>query len=460
MNEHAALDHTMTDADRIGFFGKLPTHGDFVSTGLSRNVQGALDSWLQAGLQATQQEMGEEWEDRFRSMSAWRFIIERGLWGPVTLAGVIVPSTDRVGRSFPLVIAAQLYGFMDHPRRLYLDAPWFTASEAIAESAAKRDFDIARFTTSLQRLRNPRPADADEGEMDPNPVSRRGTLWWRIDSTDLRAKGFRSEGPPQPAIFPKLICETDVSAPIPSDAPPVETRQQKLVHRVEPRRGLSLTHSYASHPGTRLALNADSLLVSRNPPLFAIADGVGDDTGAVEAGRIVTNALKEAAPQETIEALAHEIKGKLGRAHGLLQSTHLSSDREPASASVVVLANTDDRFAVFWVGDARCYLIREGMMRCLTRDHVEVGLRRRLSRGVGIRGQLSPELSLDKLLSGDRFLLCSSTLPRVLPERTIAEILLSVNLDEVSAVLAQEALIANCRENVSAIVIDALANDR
>ena len=460
MNEHAALDRTTTDYDRIGFFGKLPTHGDFVSTGLSRNVQGALDSWLQAGLQAAQQEMGEEWEGRFRSMSAWRFIIERGLWGPVTLAGVIVPSTDRVGRSFPLVIAAQLYGFADHPRRLYLDAPWFTASEAIAESAAKRDFDIAHFTTSLQRLRNPRPTDADEGNVDSSHTSRRGTLWWRIDSTDRRAKGFRADGPPQPAIFPKLIIETDISAPIPSDAPPVETRQQKSVLRVEARRCLSLTHSYARHPGTRLTLNADSLLVSRNPPLFVIADGVGDDTGAVEAGRIVTNVLKESAPQETIEALAQEIKGKLGRAHGLLQSAHFSSDRQPASASVVVLASSDDRFAVFWAGDARCYLLREGMMRCLTRDHVEVGLRHRLTRGVGIRGQLSPELSLDKLHAGDRFLLCSSALPRVLPERAIAEILLSVSLDEVSAVLAQEALIANCRENVSAIVVDAQADDR
>ncbi|WP_105386345.1 type VI secretion system-associated protein TagF [Neorhizobium alkalisoli] len=460
MNEHATLDQTMTEADRIGFFGKLPTHGDFVSTGLSRNVQGALDNWLQGGLQAMQQELGEEWERRFRSMSAWRFIIERGLWGPATLAGVIVPSADRVGRSFPLVIAAQLHGFADHPRRLYLDATWFTASEAIAETIATRDFDIGHFTASLKRLRNPRPADADEGEVDSNHISPRGTLWWRIDREDRRAKGFRTDGAPQPAHFPKLLGDAAAVAPPPPDAPPVNIGVHKPVLRGEQHRVLNLTHSYASHPGTRLALNADSLLVSRSPSIFAVADGVGDDSGAAEAGRVVTNVLREVAPRETMEALVQEIKGKLGRAHGLLQSAHFSSEREPASASVVVLASSQDRFALFWAGDARCYLLRDGMMRCLTRDHAEVGLKRRLSRGVGIRGQLSPELSSDKLLSGDRFLLCSNPLARVLPERTIAEVLLSVSLDEVAAVLAQEGLIANCRENISAIVIDAQTDDR
>jgi len=149
MNERATLERNPAEADRIGFYGKLPSHGDFVSMGLGHSLQSALDAWMQAGLQAAQQELGEDWKRRFRSMPAWRFIIERGLWGPATVAGVLLPSLDRVGRSFPLVIAAQLHGFVEHPRQLYLDDTWFTVAEAIAESSARRDFDINHFTAIL-----------------------------------------------------------------------------------------------------------------------------------------------------------------------------------------------------------------------------------------------------------------------------------------------------------------------
>ncbi|MFW8643317.1 type VI secretion system-associated protein TagF [Rhizobium beringeri] len=211
MNERAALDRSQTEADRIGFFGKLPSHGDFVSMGLGRNLQAALDAWLQSGLQASQRELGEDWERRFRMMPAWRFIVERGLWGSATIAGVLLPSLDRVGRSFPLVIAAQLHGFAEHPRQLYLDDTWFTAAEAIAESSARRDFDINHFTASLKRLRTLRPADLAENETLQDNVSGRGTLWWRINSEDRRAKGFRVSGAPTPRIF-RSCCTTISSA--------------------------------------------------------------------------------------------------------------------------------------------------------------------------------------------------------------------------------------------------------
>jgi type VI secretion system protein ImpM len=142
----------------------------------------------------------------------------------------------------------------------------------------------------------------------------------------------------------------------------------------------------------------------------------------------------------------------------VLQSGRLTAERSGSSATVVTLACLRDSFAVLWAGDARCYLLRDGMMRCLTRDHTEIGLRRSLARGIGVKGQLMPEVSIDRLQPGDRLLLCSNPLPQSLSERSIAEILLSTELDEVSAALTQEALIANCRGNLSIIVIDVKAD--
>jgi len=181
---------------------------------------------------------------------------------------------------------------------------------------------------------------------------------------------------------------------------------------------------------------------------------VGDGNTAAEVGKIAVHVLAETAKQQTIEALVQEVKGKLGRAHGLLQSAYHSSDREPSAASIVVLATLGDSCALLWVGNARCYLLRDGMMRCLTRDHVEIGLRRTLSRAIGMRGHLIPEVRFGGLQAGDRLLLCSAPLPNAIPERGIAEILLSAKIEKAADILVQEGLIANCRDNLSAIVID------
>ena len=460
MAARAALDPTPTEIDRIGFFGKLPTHGDFVSSGLGRPVQNAIDAWLQESLSAIQQEFGKDWERRFRAMPGWRFIIEDGLWGAATIAGVIVPSLDRVGRSFPLVIAAQLHAFTEDPRGLCLDDTWFTAAEGMAETAGRRDFDIDFFTAGLKRLRTPRAGEfeADVSQRRTSP----GAFWWRTDPGDRQMRGFHVNGRPRPGDFLRLLTGDPSPAPSidrpvavqPVPAPPPEPSPKPAVAPLVKTRNLRLSHSYASHPGTRLTLNADSVFSSTTPAIFAIADGVGDGADAAEAGATATGVLNEIAAQETIEALVQEVKGKLGRAHGLLQSAHMVPDRPSPSASIVVLTALAESFALLWAGDARCYLLRDGMMRCLTRDHVAIGMKRSLARGLGLRGQLTPDVLSDELRPGDRFLLCSNPLPRVLTERGIAEILLSADLDEVSAVLAQEALIANCRENLSALVID------
>ncbi|NKN37373.1 type VI secretion system-associated protein TagF [Agrobacterium sp. a22-2] len=468
MSERAPLEQNTPDADRIGFFGKLPSHGDFVATGLSRHVQAAIDSWLQAGLQLMQ-EPGTNWEKRFRAMPAWRFVIDRGLWAPAVIAGVIVASRDRVERSFPLVIAAQIHDFSGDIRRLCRDDTWFVAIEGIAETSGLSSFDVGTFTASLKRLRSLRPADMDV-HLSYNSA-KPGTRWWRIDPQDRMVREFQTAGPPEPKDFLRLVGPETSSPSVAPAVRPVTSkgatpvlrsvvhpepvvRQERLTLGQPPR--WTLRHSVTSHPGTRLLLNGDALTAQENPTLFAIADGVGDNSAAVEAGRVVATVLGETTAQESIEALAQTIKGKFGRAHGLLQSAYYSSDPDVPRAAAVALASVDQHFAVLWAGDARCYIVRDGLMRCLTRDHVKIGLRRRLSRGIGLQGQLMPEMLVDRLQKGDRFLLCSNPLTRVLPERGIAEILLSTDLDHAAAILCQEALIANCRENLSAMVIDVM----
>lgn len=438
--------------DRIGFFGKLPSHGDFISEGLERYTITLLDEWIRQGLHACEQAFGQGWARRFASAPPWRFIVEKGLWGPATYAGVMLPSKDRVGRSFPLLIVAQLHDFSGHPRTLYLDHTWFMAAEGLAETSLTRDFDIGHFTTSLKRMRLPRP-DGDEAKASSSEA--RSALWWYIDPETRRSRGVRLQGPLVSDHFAQLFRESAPAKPSVPEPEAVEPSQTIAVPEPQPHNqdDSKVVYCYATHAGTRFSLNADSLFLCEKPALFALADGVGDQSSALEAAKTVTSSLIDTGEPDSPELMVQAIKGKLGRANSLLWARQSRSDTEPLCASITTAAIIHGQLLLVWAGDVRAYLIRDGIMRPLTRDHVSVGLQKRLRRAVGLEQHFVPDVLVEPFERQDRLLLCSFPLVHALKERTIAEILLGCSGVEGADALVQEALIANVRENVSAIVI-------
>jgi type VI secretion system protein ImpM len=84
-------------------FGKIPAHGDFISRGLSPEMQEALDNWLSAGL-AQARDRFADFDDRYRLAAPWHFVDcdAAGAWS----GGALCPSVDKVGRRFPILVAA------------------------------------------------------------------------------------------------------------------------------------------------------------------------------------------------------------------------------------------------------------------------------------------------------------------------------------------------------------------
>jgi type VI secretion system protein ImpM len=97
----------MTEEIAVGFFGKIPSRGDFVRAGLSRDFTLAWDEWLQAVLPACRRLTGEGWDAAWRGTRPWRFTLPVGQCGPRPILGLFLPSVDRAGRCFPLTIAAE-----------------------------------------------------------------------------------------------------------------------------------------------------------------------------------------------------------------------------------------------------------------------------------------------------------------------------------------------------------------
>lgn len=86
-----------------GWFGKHPAHGDFVSRGVPDEVRQRMQDWLDGGLATIRDGVGDRWEATFDVAPAMRFWIGSAVL-PGCWAGVMVPSHDRVGRRYPLVL--------------------------------------------------------------------------------------------------------------------------------------------------------------------------------------------------------------------------------------------------------------------------------------------------------------------------------------------------------------------
>lgn len=96
----------MSDAWDFALFGKHPAFGDFLTRRLEQPFLGQLEHWLDAALTQARDSLGEVWQSLFDNARPLRFWLGSDLTGQGALAGVMIPSRDKVGRRFPLLILA------------------------------------------------------------------------------------------------------------------------------------------------------------------------------------------------------------------------------------------------------------------------------------------------------------------------------------------------------------------
>ena len=83
-----------TSSSGIGFFGKIPSHGDFVRRAFSTELRRRWDAWLQAGLTQSRETLGDDWLDSYLSSPMWRFCLSAGLCGESQPRGPLLSSDD------------------------------------------------------------------------------------------------------------------------------------------------------------------------------------------------------------------------------------------------------------------------------------------------------------------------------------------------------------------------------
>jgi type VI secretion system protein ImpM len=137
-------------ARSAGLYGKLPARGDFVSRRLESAFVHDWDAWLQRIAAASRERLGAQWLEYFLSAPVWRFVLPAGMYSGSAWVGLMLPSVDRVGRHFPLTVAACMGGDnIDVPSTLAGALPWLDSLEELALQALQPDLDVELFDSQL-----------------------------------------------------------------------------------------------------------------------------------------------------------------------------------------------------------------------------------------------------------------------------------------------------------------------
>lgn len=199
----------------IGYFGKIPSHGDFVSRGLPPALVEAWDAWLQGCMLESQRQLGEQWLAQYLTSPVWRFAISPGILGPDGLGGVMMPSVDRVGRYFPLMIAAT--GAPPLLDWFQQQAAWYDAVDDLARMGLEDGFTLARFDAAAEPAPMPLapaapvngmwriPVDGQVSERLAAAALQGHSLWWTEGSLDAEVRCLMCAGLPQPQAFAAML---------------------------------------------------------------------------------------------------------------------------------------------------------------------------------------------------------------------------------------------------------------
>lgn len=143
----------MANPTSVGFFGKLPSAGDFVQRRLPSSFVEVWDRHFEHAVAESRSSLGSGWQQAYQASPVWRFVLAPGICGASGWAGVMGPGLDRVGRCFPMVIATELTAEPGACSAMLASAGWFAAAERVlADAQARPETSVDGFDSQVAGL--------------------------------------------------------------------------------------------------------------------------------------------------------------------------------------------------------------------------------------------------------------------------------------------------------------------
>jgi serine/threonine protein phosphatase PrpC len=221
-------------------------------------------------------------------------------------------------------------------------------------------------------------------------------------------------------------------------------------------------------PGRRRRRNEDAYVL--DPPLFAVADGMGGAQAGEIASQIAAAALRDASGQPGEDAVATLIREANRRVY---EAAATDEARSGMGTTVTAALVEDGSVRIGHVGDSRAYRIRAGRLEQLTDDHslvAELVRSGRLSQEeADVHPQRSvitrvlgtdPDVDVDtfsvEAIPGDVFMLCSDGLTSMVDDAAILEIVERhrASLEQAARALVDAANRGGGEDNITVLLFE------
>lgn len=243
-----------------------------------------------------------------------------------------------------------------------------------------------------------------------------------------------------------------------------------------------LIHAARTDVGMIRSGNEDNFAVaaSGDHGLFVVADGMGGHAaGEVASEMAVQTIQRELGPVKSLDNRAAErVSDAVKLANRTIHDRTITEvDKQGMGTTASVLMVSGTRYMIGQVGDSRVYMLRDGALHQLTKDHsyvqeqVDAGFltpeqaryhpySNVITRCVGASPDVDPDIYEGEVRVGDLFLVASDGLTGMVDDRRLQTLLLSRTEPERKVhLLIAEANGRGGLDNITAIVVQVAPDD-
>lgn len=229
-------------------------------------------------------------------------------------------------------------------------------------------------------------------------------------------------------------------------------------------------HYAVTHSGCVRELNEDRYLAVPESGVFVVADGMGGhDAGEVASTSIVEH-LKSIGIPSSAPDLRARFEDRVTLANSEIRGISMMRNGVTIGSTVAGLLAFERQYACVWAGDSRVYMLRDGELYQVSRDHTEVqdlldrGLltaveaasyarRNVITRAIGVMNTPPLEIAQGQIQPDDKFLICSDGLTAHVEDEEIRDALTSQPVREACDWLIETVLSRGGTDNVTVVVV-------
>ena len=226
--------------------------------------------------------------------------------------------------------------------------------------------------------------------------------------------------------------------------------------------------------------NEDSLHTDVRSGLFVVADGMGGHAAGEVASEMAVGIIADElrSVKDIDDGVIALVSQAMKRANlAIFERTLTEVDKQGMGTTASVLILRDGKYLIGQVGDSRVYLLREGVLHQLTKDHsyvqeqVDAGFltpeqaryhpySNVITRCVGASADVEPDTYTGPVKQGDLYLVASDGLTGMVDDRRLQALMKpTINSQRIVDLLISEANGRGGLDNITAIVVKIVSID-